>query len=62
MLSDEGMMRAANTIKGAAESMSRSAETANFDTQRIIENMESLTQRIEDSVDKLILYFKEFHR
>lgn len=62
MLSDEGMIRAANMIQGAAESISRSAETVNFDTQRILESIENSTQRFETSIEKLILYLKEFHR
>lgn len=47
MLSDEGMMRAACIIREAAESMSRSAETNNFNTQRLIDNINDCTHSIE---------------
>lgn len=62
MLSNEGMMRAANMIQSATGSISRSAETANFDTQRIIESMENSIQRPETSIENFIYYFKEIHR
>ncbi len=56
MLTDEMMMRAANMMKEAADSISMSAGTTNFDVQRILESMEDSTQRFEASIEKLILY------